>query len=217
MSTDSLDDLTPTSYALLGLLTLQPWTTYELAKQMQRSVRWFWPRAERKLYDEPKRLAARGLATAHTVMNGRRPSKVYDITPAGRDALLRWLAQSTAAPLQIEMESMIRVFFADSGTPTQLIATIRRIGAEATATAEHFAAMADESLDDRRFPQRWATNALGLELLVRIEETLAEWAEWAEAEASSWPTVRRSGRDVAAGPIDRGSALFAAIADRAKD
>ena len=45
-----------TSYALLGLLSLRSWTTYELAKQVQRSIGWFWPRAERKLYDEPKRL-----------------------------------------------------------------------------------------------------------------------------------------------------------------
>ena len=45
-----------TSYALLGLLALREWTTYELAKQVQRSIGWFWPRAERKLYEEPKRL-----------------------------------------------------------------------------------------------------------------------------------------------------------------
>ena len=28
--------LTPTSYAILGLLAVQPWTTYELAKQMPK-------------------------------------------------------------------------------------------------------------------------------------------------------------------------------------
>ncbi len=55
---------TTTSYALLGLLGLRDWTTYELARQVQRSLHWFWPRAERKLYDEPKRLVADGLATA---------------------------------------------------------------------------------------------------------------------------------------------------------
>jgi PadR family transcriptional regulator AphA len=44
---------TTTSYAVLGLLSVRSWTTYELAKQVQRSLNWFWPRAERKLYDEP--------------------------------------------------------------------------------------------------------------------------------------------------------------------
>ena len=54
--------LSTTSHAILGLLSLRSWTTYELAKQVQRSIGWFWPRAERKLYDEPKRLVAAGLA-----------------------------------------------------------------------------------------------------------------------------------------------------------
>ena len=51
-----------TAYAILGLLTVRDWTTYELAKQVQRSLNWFWPRAERKLYEEPKRLVEDGLA-----------------------------------------------------------------------------------------------------------------------------------------------------------
>ena len=79
--------LTTTSYALLGLLNIRPWTTYELAKQVQRSLGWFWPRAERKLYDEPKRLVEQGLATATNESTGKRPRTVYAITPAGLAAL----------------------------------------------------------------------------------------------------------------------------------
>ena len=45
---------------------------YELAKQVQRSLGWFWPRAERKLYDEPKRLVEQGLATATSASTMRR-------------------------------------------------------------------------------------------------------------------------------------------------
>ena len=54
--------LSPTSHALLGLLAIQPWSTYELAKQVERSLGWFWPRAERKVYDEAKRLVRNGHA-----------------------------------------------------------------------------------------------------------------------------------------------------------
>ena len=69
-----------TSHAILGLLSLRSWTTYELAKQVQRSLGWFWPRAERKLYDEPKRLVAAGLATSEQEMTGARPRTVYAVT-----------------------------------------------------------------------------------------------------------------------------------------
>ena len=60
----STDELTTTSYAILGLLGIQPWTTYELAQQMERSLKYFWPRAQSRIYEEPKRLAALGLAKA---------------------------------------------------------------------------------------------------------------------------------------------------------
>ena len=36
--------LTPTWFAILGLLSIQPFATYELAQQMDRTVRWFRPR-----------------------------------------------------------------------------------------------------------------------------------------------------------------------------
>lgn len=85
-----------TSYAILGLLTVTRWTTYELAKQVQRSLNWFWPRAERKIYDEPKTLAARGLAAASKEFTGQRPRTVYDITSQGREALRGWLDEPSA-------------------------------------------------------------------------------------------------------------------------
>ena len=54
-------ELTTTSYAILGLLAIRPWSTYELARQMQRDLRFVWPRAESNLYAEPKKLIAHGL------------------------------------------------------------------------------------------------------------------------------------------------------------
>ena len=45
--------LTTTGTPCSGCWPSRPWTTYELAKQVQRSLGWFWPRAERKLYDVP--------------------------------------------------------------------------------------------------------------------------------------------------------------------
>ena len=89
---------TTTSYAILGLLRLRSWTPYELAKQVQKSLGWFWPRAERKLYDEPKNLVALGLATATEEYTGNRPRTVYAITPAGRRALRGWLGHTPEPP-----------------------------------------------------------------------------------------------------------------------
>src|SRR6185503_7501160 len=109
------EPVSPTSGAILGLLSLRSWTTYELAKQVQRSIGWFWPRAERKLYDEPKRLVAAGFAASTAEMTGARPRTVYTITARGKKALRTWLGEPPAPP-SLEFEGLVKVFFADNGT-----------------------------------------------------------------------------------------------------
>ena len=103
MSTAKPADLTTTSYAILGLLALRSWTTYELAQQMDRALSRFWPRARSKLYEEPKKLVAHGLARATTEAVGRRPRTVYSITAKGRRALAaRILARLDVAPAGVQ-------------------------------------------------------------------------------------------------------------------
>ena len=215
MSTAPRGELTPTSYAMLGLLALRPWTTYELAKQMQRSVRWFWPRAERKLYEEPKRLAALGLATVETTATGRRRSTVYQITTAGRHALRDWLRAGPGAPMQVEMEAMIRVFFADGASPEDLRATLAAVGAQAGETLASLGVLAADTLSgEDDFPERRATNAVAMELWVRLHETVRDWSTWAQEEVQSWPPEQRGRRQVAAGSPDRGAELFGEMVRR---
>ena len=69
--------LSPTSVAILGLLSIQPFTTYELAQQMERTLSWFWPRAASMIYEEPKKLVTAGLATSQITFTGKRRSTVY--------------------------------------------------------------------------------------------------------------------------------------------
>jgi PadR family transcriptional regulator AphA len=215
MSTVNLDKLTPTSYAMLGLLSLRPWTTYELAKQMQRSVRWFWPRAERKLYNEPKRLAEFGLATARTEMTGRRASTVYKITPLGRTLLREWIETPTFAPPAIELEAMVHLFFADSGSPEAMTESLREMREQSVSALDELCAMSEEFVAaEDEFPDRRATNALTMELFVRLHEAIRDWTNWAEDEMHTWPPARRGRRPVVSGPRERGTALFAAIVER---
>src|SRR2546428_1969659 len=116
-------DLTTTSYAILGLLSLRSWTTYELAVQMERTLNRMWPRARSKLYDEPKKLVAHGLAEAAKERVGKRPRTVYSITPEGRRALSAWLKLPTSGA-SLEFESLIKLFFADQGTKADAVAVL---------------------------------------------------------------------------------------------
>jgi DNA-binding PadR family transcriptional regulator len=184
---------TTTSYAILGLLSLRSWTTYELAKQVQRSLGWFWPRAERKLYDEPKRLAAEGLASSEREMTGARPRTVYGATRRGRTALKQWLGEPPAPPT-LEFEGMIKVFFADSGSLEQLRATLTSIAETADARVDEIEEKVGElDRDDVPFPERLHLNSLGLRFILDHERSIATWARWALEQTAGWRSTTDSG------------------------
>jgi len=175
-----------TGYAILGLLALQPWTTYELAQQVQRSLNWFWPRAERRLYDEPKRLVADGLATSTEGYTGQRRRTVYEITPAGRVALSDWLGRPPE-PRAVDFEGMLKVFFADSSTRESLLATLEQIDADARERLRRLDTMIEQGFTEGvRFPHRAHLQALTLRQQVDAEVAVLSWATWAQEQVVQW-------------------------------
>ena len=182
-----------TSHAILGLLSLRSWTTYELAKQVQKSLGWFWPRAERKLYDEPKRLVTSGLASSEREMTGARPRTVYSVTADGRRAQRAWLDEPPVPPT-LEFEGMVKVFFADGGSLEQLRATLGSIASTADARLADLQEKVDElAADDPPFAERVHLNALGLRFVLDHERTIAAWARWALDQTEGWVSTTDAG------------------------
>jgi DNA-binding PadR family transcriptional regulator len=176
-------DAGTTAYALLGLLTVRPSSAYELAQHVRRSLGWFWPRAERKLYDDPKRLVGAGLATATEELTGRRTRTVYTITAQGRRELAGWLGTPSAAP-SWENEALVKVSFAGAGD----LAALRRTLAEAGEAARgRLAAVAESASLPAALPRRRHLDALTLRLRQEHEEAIARWADWALTQTESWP------------------------------
>ncbi len=184
--------LSTTSYAILGLLAIKPWTTYELAKQMEVSLRNFWPRAERKLYDEPRKLVDHGLAAVTRDAIGNRPRSVYRITPAGREALRAWLTEPGALAA-LEFEALMKVFFAEHGSKNQLVATLERIRDGMADRVARDADWATHYLGTRgQFPDRLAVISLVGTLQAEIDHTIAAWAQWALGTVDTWPEDLRA-------------------------
>jgi DNA-binding PadR family transcriptional regulator len=180
-------NLTTTSYAILGLLGIRPWASYELTKQIRRSLHHIWPRAESNLYAEAKRLVQAGLASAEVQKNGKRTRTVYTITPEGQAALSRWLGTESAS-LRVESEALVKVFFGNAGTKEELLTTLRRFTDEANAAKQFWKVPADEyARGVHQFPERIHVNALLFRWLWEQAETNARWAEWAMQEVESWP------------------------------
>jgi PadR family transcriptional regulator, regulatory protein AphA len=191
--------LTPTSYAILGLLAIKPWTTYELAKQMDKTLNRFWPRARSKLYEEPKKLVAQGLASAEPGSHGLRPRTIYSITPRGRQALTAWLATESSEPV-FESEHLLKVFYAENGSTEDLLATLHSLRAWAYQRAVHNVRVAGTYLEGTGpYPERLPILVLTGRFLDDFVEMVDRWAAWASDIAATWPPEpRRATPDMAA-------------------
>lgn len=179
--------LSATSYAILGLLSLRSWTTYELAQQMSRSLRRIWPRAESKLYEEPKKLADLGLARARAEAVGGRPRTRYTITRKGRRELSRWLSSPGAGPV-LESEQLLQVLFGHQGRREDTLATLAAARAWAVAqNEENLAAARDYQAGHGPFQDHAAHNILVGAFLTEHYRMVAEWSDWATALVEAWP------------------------------
>lgn len=180
---------TATSYAILGLLALRPWSGYELSQQMRRSVGEFWPRAERGIYTEAKNLVAHGFAAATPDRTGRRRRTVYSITVTGRRALKTWLAD-TSPPPQFESEAVLRIAFAEHGTKSAALDTLSELRSNVAARRQTVTDVAREYLEGRgRYPERVHVIAVVSRFFGDYFALLEEWATWAIGEIETWDDV----------------------------
>jgi DNA-binding PadR family transcriptional regulator len=94
--------LSTTSFALLGLLVFDQETTeggmtgYELKQRADRTLRFYWVSpAMSQIYTELDRLDRHGFVSSTEVADGKRTTRKFTITSAGRNALDTWLRTSS--------------------------------------------------------------------------------------------------------------------------
>jgi PadR family transcriptional regulator AphA len=181
--------LPTTSYAILGMLALRPWSAYDLTQQMRRSLDYCWPTVESVLYQEPKRLVRLGLATAKRQTAGRRGRTVYTITEQGRARLAEWLATHPRPP-RFEVEAMLRLLYADQGGKQDLLETVRATRGWALERTPQGLAQVDGYLaDGGPFPERLHIIALFSRFYADLFELIVDWTDLAEAEVAAWPAT----------------------------
>lgn len=109
--------LTPTSYAVMGLVAIhEPCTPYDLKQAIEMSVANFWPVPHTTFYAEPERLAKAGLLEERREEHGRR-RKLYSLTDDGRAALDAWVSDPAVEPPQLRDEAMLKIFLGADPAP----------------------------------------------------------------------------------------------------
>jgi DNA-binding PadR family transcriptional regulator len=173
--------LTPTSFALLGLLERGPKSAYELNTIMQTSlIRVYWPRAESHVYSEPKKLLAHGLVSEQRSKLSGRNRTVYTITGTGRDALANWLAEDSEAALRMPSEFMLKLILANAGRTENALATLARSLQCSEAEMKEAIAGITEILENPGYGEAgmpW--NGIAINLLADVLIARYQWSSFA--------------------------------------
>ena len=104
---------TAVTWAVLGLVAMEPRSGYDVKRIIDRSVRHFWAASYGQIYPELRRLEEAAWIDGDDAPRGGRSRRVYRITPEGRAALQAWL-HGHETRIELRDESLLRLFFADT-------------------------------------------------------------------------------------------------------
>jgi DNA-binding PadR family transcriptional regulator len=100
-----------TSYAILGLLSHEDMTGYDLKKRIENTLGFFWSAGYGQIYPALILLEKQGYVAKRTEDQKHRPKRiVYSMTPAGTDSLTRWLARPVEKE-DVKFEILLKLFF----------------------------------------------------------------------------------------------------------
>lgn len=179
-------DLSATAYVILGFLSWQPMSGYEIKGFVDHSTRFFWAASYGQIYPELRRLAEQGLVEGAEKPTGGRKRTVYTLTGDGRKSLERWLGEEPKI-FETRDEGLLKLFFAD--------ATGERNADEILAAKQRFhedkvARLREIDPADEMDPQSFSH--LVLRFGIETNEYLAGWCERERERIAAGRTTARS-------------------------
>ncbi|MBE9030609.1 PadR family transcriptional regulator [filamentous cyanobacterium LEGE 11480] len=98
------------AHAILAVLTNRACSGYDLAKQFDGSVGFFWNASHQQIYRELTKLEDRRLVDLEVICQvGRPDKKLYSITDAGEALMREWIVQPSPLP-PVKDELLIKLF-----------------------------------------------------------------------------------------------------------
>jgi PadR family transcriptional regulator AphA len=169
------------AYVVLGMVSLGARSGYEIKRDVERSIRFFWTISQAQIYPSLELLERKGLIDGCEIPTGRRRRRVFEITAAGRDELRGWLADTAPIPFELRDVGLLKLFFADLSSSeaeaAALLDAVRRRSEERVETLTAIRpAAAEAAALGKRHP------LLTLELGIAFHQAMAEVCERFGAE-----------------------------------
>jgi DNA-binding PadR family transcriptional regulator len=179
-------ELSATAYVILGMVSREPRSGYEIKAAVDNSTRFFWAASYGQIYPELKRLSEAGLVEGVDAPRGERRRTVYTITKAGRAELRAWLRQPPETA-EMREEGLLKLFFAGVLPPEEAVEILRAIREQRLDLTERMRALEPAKIEiDDPFP------LMVLRAGIEFNEWFADWCERMEAQLLEPATPERS-------------------------
>ena len=169
-------ELSATAYVILGMVSREPRSGYEIKAVVDNTTRFFWAASYGQIYPELKRLSEAGLVEGIDASRGDRKRTVYAITADGEAELKDWLRKP---PQTAEMreEGLLKLFFSGALKPAEAVETLRSMRRRRIELTEQLRALEPEEAE-LKDPYPLIVLRAGIE----FNEWFAEWCERMEAQ-----------------------------------
>ncbi len=98
------------AHAILVSLVDRPASGYDLAKQFDASVGFFWKATHQQIYREMTKLEEQGWISPEIISQENRPDKkIYSVTELGKQQLIEWMTQPSE-PAAIKDDLLVKLF-----------------------------------------------------------------------------------------------------------
>lgn len=169
-----------TRYALLGLLSHESLSGYDIKKAIELRISNFWNIGYGQIYPELKKLLSNELVTCEISTPDSGPSKkVYSITDNGHKELLSWLKKDVLGE-SYRFELLLKLFFSANVGIEYSLEKIQSFRDRRYATLEKYNRLMDSLKSvlsqDKDHKYMYLTLLFGL----HIEKAFLSWASEAE-------------------------------------
>ena len=166
-------------YVILGLLSHEELTGYEIKKRMDTSLKYFWGASYGSIYPALGDLVERGLADKRDDAENNRNKIIYSITEEGRNYLKEWL-QIPAGKDELRYETLLKLFFGNEGGKLQAISHIDAFREKIEGELPYLMRAADTLRDNIGVDDTHKYYLLTVEFGIKAYRAYLEWCEEAK-------------------------------------
>lgn len=166
-------------YVILGLLSHEELTGYEIKKRMDTSLKYFWGASYGSIYPALRELVERGLANKRDGAENKRNKIIYSITDEGRNYLKEWL-QIPVEKDELRYETLLKLFFGNEGGGLQAISHIDAFQEKIERELPYLIGAADALKNNIDVDDTHKYYLLTVEFGIKAYRAYLEWCEEAK-------------------------------------